>query len=474
MSNSKPNHPPPAFSVDRYLQALRKNQVSVWRESETRWQPIPAAVTPVTVPKKEWNELAADARHIMAAFLPLHDWLQQPAQQPLFHLLYDSLSPFEQQGAQLDAKKNWGHATIRFDLFWHNGALKVIEANCTIPAMQAYSDLTLNAWFQAGGTSTSKQASNTEELLQSLLSLYQRDTQTSTPRTIGILHRPGDSQLAELHHYEMIWQQSLPDSKVFRIHPDDIQSKNNRLIDSRTGHSIDLLYRHCFGWRLANHKALTHALLHNQIARIYNPLSAHFEIKAFLALLSHASQDPKWAASIGLSSDQINAIHKRVPTTRIITQQLPTLLSQHAAITDDIFEKHIEDFVIKKSIGYGGHQVIMGSEWYDPSIQARLAQDLLSQTAAANAVITPKIFLNWLNAQSGDLWIVQDRMSGRMHRTKMIQSDDSISEINGFVDASIFLNTGHSSICSGGVSRIATGPVVNIGTGGGLAPFLIE
>lgn len=459
----------PFIDSAKYLLELRKNRLAVWRDADQRWQPIPAALSPVTISKKDWGSLTQDARLILSAFPVLHGWLQKTAQQSLFQMLYGDLPAIEQEGARLDAALNWGHATIRFDLFWHHGNLKVIEANCTIPAMQAYSDLIFNAWTAAGGIAAPRTA-NTSELLQSLLALYRRDQGAATAPVIGILHRPGDSQLAELCHYEKTW----PDSKVtvLRIHPDDIAFKKSKMIDRRSGNSIDLIYRHAFGWRMDDHPDLRSALLENKRTHIYNPLSAHYEVKGFFALLSHVCQDAIKARSIGLSAEQIRAVQVRVPATRLVSQTLPDALSKHLLLDDDHFEKHIDRYVIKKSVGYGGHQVFMGSEWYEPALQARIKTVLTTPQEPGS--VSPRSFLNWLHTASKDLWIIQDRMTGKRHQTEIIQGDDSITEINGFVDASIFLNTGTMDLCGGGVSRIATGPVVNIGTGGGLAPLLIE
>ncbi len=455
-------------SPENYLKALRNQQLAVWLDSEKRWRPIPAALSPVFVSKQDWQSLTNDARNILSAFPILHKWLQQPAQKDLFSLLYDKLAPVDKAGAIIPSQDSWGHATIRLDLFWHEDKLKVIEANCTIPAMQAYSDLILEAWFEAGGISEKPQK-NSSELLKSLIALYHRDHGSDKPMSIAILHRPGDSQLAELLHYERTWPLELPKgSQVVRVHPEDLTGSDHKILIQKTGQSIDLIYRHCFGWRLSDHESLKSAILDYRKAHIYNPLSAHYEVKGFLALLSYVAQDENLARSIGLSSVQIGAINLRVPTTRILSSNLTQALTENLTLTSDVFSKNIHQYVVKNSLGYGGHQVFMGSEWYEPSVQQKLGSMLNSPSHP----ISPKIFFEWIQTKSTDLWIIQDRMSGRRHQTKLVHSDDSISEINGFVDASIYLNTGTSAICSGGVSRIATGPVVNIGTGGGLAPLI--
>jgi hypothetical protein len=125
--------------------------------------------------------------------------------------------------------------------------------------------------------------------------------------------------------------------------------------------------------------------------------------------------------------------------------------------------------VIKNSLGYGGHLVFIGSEWHQDATQARL-KSLLKM----NSQVSPALFWRWVRTESQDTWVIQQRMSGRRHKSKVLIEGRELAEIDGYADASVFLNTGTEPLCGGGVSRFASGPVVNIGTGGGLAPFIVE
>jgi uncharacterized circularly permuted ATP-grasp superfamily protein len=82
-----------------------------------------------------------------------------------------------------------------------------------------------------------------------------------------------------------------------------------------------------------------------------------------------------------------------------------------------------------------------------------------------------KSFLKWLEKDES-LWVAQERMSGLQRETKIL-TKNGIEEWKAWFDASIFINSNGSAICHGGVSRVAKSPIVNIGTGGGLAPLII-
>jgi hypothetical protein len=133
----------------------------------------------------------------------------------------------------------------------------------------------------------------------------------------------------------------------------------------------------------------------------------------------------------------------------------------------EIVHKKLDSLVLKRSVGYGGHQVIIGESWSMEETQKRL-QYLTKMTG----VISFEKFYNWVSTVDDSLWITQERMSGARRKTRVLTSQ-GIENWDAWFDASIFINTRTNSICRGGVSRISKFPVVNIGNGGGLAPFMI-
>ncbi|NDE18814.1 hypothetical protein EBZ80_28315, partial [bacterium] len=223
----------------------------------------------------------------------------------------------------------------------------------------------------------------------------------------------------------------------------------------------DLYYRHIFAHKIDAAPEIVASLRDWRKARFFNAVSAHYEVKGFLAVLSGIAADDALAASAGLSADQRRAINDRVPWTRLLPCERDT-----AEVL-----KNFDQYVFKSSSGYGGHTVFIGSEWGsdlgDNSTQARLRALMRVHDS-----VTPKDFLAWI-ATSPGVWVIQQRVSGRRHRSKVITASRDVIEVDGFVDASVFLNAGAPPLCGGGVSRFAAGPLVNIGTGGGLAPFAV-
>ena len=443
------------------------DNLAIWQKTSAIWQAIPVAQNPVVVKSSEWNLMVQDARLLLSCFPVVLTWLQRKENQVLWNLIFGELEGVEADAAHRNPSDTWGHATIRLDLFWHGDELKIIEANCTIPAMQAYSDMVLRRRSELLGIPQPSRG-NSADLLDSLLALYRRDGgEVARPR-IAILHRDGDSQLAELEYFKHHWHDR---AEVVLVTPSQWNEQD-----------FDLVYRHIFATRLLDQPKLLAALRDSRRWRIYNPISAHYEIKAFLAMVAVVVSDDWISSDLGLSLNQREAIGRRVPWTRIIPSQRYSVGQDSEIIASDIgFAANAEKYVIKHSSGYGGHFVFVGSEWHEPTTQVRL-QNLLKVTE----FVSPALFWRWVTTESQDVWVVQQRMSGRRYQSKVLSSGGGGLEIgnyveayvdgyvDGYVDASVFLNTGTEPLCGGGVSRFASGPVVNIGTGGGLAPLIID
>ena len=442
------------INVRRLKEELLRRKVAVYRAADNAWIPVPIALTPTTVKAAEWSDLERDARIILGAFPKIQRWLCDPGRRTLLKRIYEGLTGIEQEVSSLDPQAFWGHATIRMDLFWHEDAIKIIEVNCTIPAMQAYSDNVFGAWIDAGGKQDSG-SNNVRELLDSLLSLYRIDGGVLSRPRIVILHRQGDSQLGELLWIQREWSQI--GFETLLATPETLSRAGDLWMVE--GVPCDLVYRHIFAWRLEQ-SAVSGALMDNRRFHIYNPPSAHYESKGFLALLSHLASADDLAKDAGLNADEIRAIRDRVPWSRLLGRL-------DNAVSFQSVESRLPGLVLKRSIGYGGHQVFMGDAWDSDETQVRLRQltSLVGQISFAT-------FAAWAETKDTSLWIAQERMSGARRETEVLTAS-GVETWNAWYDASIFLNTRGSAICHGGVSRVATTPVVNIGTGGGLAPFVI-
>jgi RNase P/RNase MRP subunit p29 len=113
--------------------------------------------------------------------------------------------------------------------------------------------------------------------------------------------------------------------------------------------------------------------------------------------------------------------------------------------------------------------VFVGTEW-----TTAIVQDRLRKLTGISGAVSLCDFLAFVSAQHDQTWIVQKRMAGMRHRTQVTQVSSDQEWVDGYVDLSVFLDSNYPPRCNGGVSRFAAGPVVNIGTGGGLAPLMIE
>lgn len=440
---------------------LRSRKVAVWSSSEGHWKPIPVSYSPTIVSKEDWSQLAADARLILGVFPRVLAWIVQKATSDdpgivLLGKMFGGLSNFESEFISLEPDQQWGHVTIRMDLYWHRGEIKIIEVNCTIPAMQAYSRNVYNSWRAAGGQPGSAQSpDNVSELLQSIVHRYRLDGGMLSRPRIAILHRAGDSQIGELIWFEKTWTEL--GYQTIRVTPDQLA----RVGDVWLAHNqpCDIVYRHIFASKLAE-TSFADCLKKNKQHHIYNPVSAHYESKGFLALVSHIAADEDLARQVGFSSNEVLAIEQRVPWTRVMG-------GSFGSVSTENLERRLEGIVLKRSVGYGGHHVLMGDSWFSNETQHKL------QTLTGNpGIIDFATFASWCQTDDS-LWIVQERMSGARRRTDVL-TPTGVESWDAWYDASIFLNTGDQPVCLGGVSRIAKSPVVNIGTGGGLAPFLID
>jgi hypothetical protein len=59
-----------------------------------------------------------------------------------------------------------------------------------------------------------------------------------------------------------------------------------------------------------------------------------------------------------------------------------------------------QSLVFKRSVGYGGHQVIMGNTWNEHATQEKLRA-----LTKASAQVSPADFLNWIIHNDSSCWI---------------------------------------------------------------------
>ncbi len=447
---------PHEAALATFRRAIEEAPLGVYRSSESRYTLIPASMDPLVIPDQLWQKLKHDARLILSALQRLGAQLRK---EPGNRLL-DQLAPLEKEAADY-----FGLATARLDLFFDGDELMVIEANTTIPAMQAYSDMIKTSYLKAFHPSSALQQSNTQDLLQSLLQHYVRTGGLAKFPRIAIVARAGDSQLAELLWLQREWQNKGYETLL--VTPDELEIKKEQLwVQSQP---IDLSYRHIFAHRLARTSAFAQACLQSERFRVFNPIAAHLEAKGLLAELSRYAADPSLRQRLGLIDDEIEATLRRVAWTRIL-QQGPSSAPDGSPLTDLIswVKARPEELVVKSSLGYGGHGIFIGKSFTEASTQDR-ASRLLGVTHA----VTWEQLIDFLLGQGPGQWIVQKKVSGRKIRHRFLM-ENQVIEKETYVDCSIFTNSGVDFQPGGGACRFSTDAIVNIGQGGGLMPLLLE
>jgi hypothetical protein len=195
---------------------------------------------------------------------------------------------------------------------------------------------------------------------------------------------------------------------------------------------------------------------------VFNPVSAHLEVKALLAETSRVADTPDIAQSVGLGEEEIAAVLQRVPWTRIVTADDQNVMEQ-------LRVRPPETVVLKTSSGYGGHGVVMGSEFENSDTRQRVTEI----TGATNKLSWRQFCDHVASGKSG-LWIAQQRIPGRLVSHRYLSREGAVTEAQSYVDCSIFGGSFEEGHVPGGASRFASDPVVNIGRGGGLMPLILQ
>lgn len=459
-----------------FAEKISESPLGVFDAGNNTYRLIAAALQPLVVDDAAWQALAKDARLVFAAMQKTINHLRQPSQAPVAAAIFGDLSPIEKSAA-LDASTDTGGlCTIRFDLFFDGQDFKIIEVNTTIPAMQAYSDMIKWAYVQGwmakqsdlaeASLASNKMQSNSLDLLNSLVQHYQAAGGTVTKPRIGIVARPGDSQIAELLWLKRVWEEQgyeclLTQPDKLTIHGENLQAEDVPL---------DVVYRHIFAYRLASGSDFAVALANSRRYRIFNPIAAHFEVKALLAEVSRLATNEEQSALLGLSQDETRAIAARIPWSRIVAPG-PAVgpNSDHLADLIPWIKKHRSRLVLKSSAGYGGHQVFIGSEYAHDGSALRARQIV----GATTDVSWEQLVDHCAAASQDKLWIVQEKVQGLKNNITYFK-DGQADTKDAYIDCSLFANSGIDYFPSGAVSRFAFDPIVNIGRGGGLVPVLMR
>ena len=413
--------------------------LAVTRPDGTR-VPIGIAATPVVLDRAEVRRRARHARLLSAATLRTARWrLSWPEAAGHVHA---ALSPAESRlvaatGAALDRL-----AVTRVDYL----ANRALEVNATIPAMQGYSDIAVEAWLQLQGVDDvarwrDANGSNAAALLDALSAQF-AELKPDTPlRTIALLCRRGDAQLTELRYLAQRFREAGIDARV--AHPDEP-------LDAQ------LVYRHLFVHRLDLEPAprFEAMLAHWRNAVVLNPPAPQVEMKSTLAILSEASIDDAYSARIGLTDDEREAVVASVPWTR---ELVPARVDEVIAEPDR--------FVLKRAWSYGGHDVFVG--------RARESDEFARRVAKTYPAVRDWSGLVHRAATDPRRYVVQEAVEVTRERLTLCLPG-SITDVEATVDYSAYASVGPAGEGFGwsGVCRAAASDVVNIVGGGAVVPLV--
>lgn len=446
---------------------------------------IPLSLTPEVLPRAALEARGRDARLLLSAASKLV--LTEPA---LRARLAAHLPPFEREALEQRFSDAGRLAIARVDWFFegpaHAGRHFALELNATIPAMEAYSDVAVRAVAETLAPKNTERIAalsgrNSDELLASLQA---RDAELGrAPATRAVLvHRPGDSQLPELGALVARWRELGVDARTVEV--------GDYALEPGT-----LVYRHIFGHRIAEGSAFAAAARAPREHRLWNPIAAHLELKVLMAELSAATAGDAEAraAAAGLTPDELACAHRTLPWTRPLARG--ATLGPDGARVDDLVRyvrEHAKSLVLKTSAGYGGKGVVIG-----PVAATAAGREACAHFVAAGVEPTWENVVDAAAAQPADTWVVQRFVTSVPSRHLLVSADDGVAQwaqgeggqpgLPGgrwgagalhwgdvFVDASSYTGLGDGFVPGGGVCRFASGHIVNIVGGGGVAPLITE
>jgi hypothetical protein len=379
--------------------------------------------------------------------------------------LFTGLTPLEDAMVRSNWRETERVASARVDfLRGDDRRLYALEVNATIPAMQGYSDIVARGFVQnvapaLGATPAAVDAalamlpSNVDDLRLSLLA-HAQETGAGRPGRWAMLARHNDSQDGELAYIAARWREA--GLAPVRVTPEDFFEQG----------PYDLVYRHMFARRIPAGHPLEEVFRNARRHALWNPINAHLEIKGMLALVSAAGADPTLADALDLSAASREAAARALPWTRLL-QSGDTTDPSGKRIADiaAFASASPQEVILKRSWDYGGRSVFLAEDFEEAKGLARL------QGLAGRPIRKWADLVKFAASDPSGLWIVQQRIRPpRRRHLRVVEGQPSWGDL--VTDVSAFSGAGAKFHPSGLTSRAAGGPVVNIVSGGGMAPII--
>jgi glutathionylspermidine synthase len=346
---------------DQRLQADPVRGLAAWEQLERALvdrrvlfgsTPLPVCLKPHFVPRSIHDRWVADTEALFAGIEEVGRLLLAEPD------LYAELGFPEAARPLIEIDPGYQRLAVvaRPDVVWADQRIAIYEINCDSPAMMTFTDvvqdqLRLTFPFSEVGPRYGAQGySRTRALLDAALATYREWGGTEERPTIGIVDWRGQkTELERECAAAMISELGYP---AVACDPRELTIENRKL--TCRGRPLDLVFRRVLFPEFISRAEEVAPLLtayRERLACVLNPLRS-FLIgnKSVLALFRRRDVMAK------LSADTLRALESVV---------LPTLMLRDIAPERLIAERG--DWVLKGALGYGGHQVKIGSTSDDRS-----------------------------------------------------------------------------------------------------------
>ncbi|MFO0599170.1 MAG: hypothetical protein U0228_27935 [Myxococcaceae bacterium] len=446
--------------------------LAVTNKDDGTTKPIPITATPVIIDGAELKRRQDLAAKISSATMKMSNLVLRDAGRR--DLVLDGLSPLEKELAQKTFEHLSTLVTTRVDFFVKGtgaAAVKALEVNATIPAMQGYSDIAANTLLEVVGRTwgapdhviagwMSRNGNNSMALYRALLQGYAQVRPGKSPNTIALLSRRNDAQLTEQKYLCEKFREWGADADV--VHPDQLSGTDAVMAN---GKKYDLVYRHLFVRRLeeagmqgADYVKALLAEENGTRAVVLNPPASQVEVKAVFALLSQALVDSRLVREARLTEAEVEAIKACVPWTRHFSGD--ELLAKVTAEPDK--------YVLKRSWDYGGRAVFVGRTRGEPGFAERV------KTAYGEVLEWEALCARAAKDTVGGGFVVQEIVEIEPE-DHLLCSGPAQIPTRLFVDFSAYASVGLPEQPKwGGVCRGSISHIVNIVGGGGVIPLITE
>lgn len=440
--------------------------------------PIGISATPITIAAAELDRRRRLAQRVASAGTKMARFaVSSPSWRAL---ILDGLSSAERALVERVPQGPRALATTRVDFFLPRaGGVAALELNATIPAMQGYSDIAVDAFLDvvggfAGASSAvvagwkARQGENTLALWRALRAGYRQARGGREPGRVVLLCRRHDPQISELRHLARRWASTGVAAVV--AHPDQLALVGD--VAHLDGQPIDLVYRHLFVRRLqepgVDPAGVVRRLLLSASTTgtlVLNPPASQVEVKTIFAALSRAGDDDALAHAAGLDDEERAAIIEVVPWTRLLGDV--DVVRRVEADADGV--------VLKRAWDYGGRTVIIGRDREQPGFVERVRA---AWPEASDDVVTGRDWPGLVRLAAADArggGFIAQTLVDAAAVPQVVCTPTGTRAIEAFVDFSVYASVGlDEDPCWGGVCRASTSNIVNIVGGGGVAPLLLD